>query len=106
MLADYRSGLLDAVPQSHLLAAGAVNRNNANLEESIKALAINLQKRLPTPESDHRAVSGAVVVERARHRAARRRLAHDRRRQRHDSADGPAGARCSRRRRTSGCTSS
>ncbi|MBJ7340413.1 type VII secretion protein EccCb [Mycolicibacterium sp.] len=50
MLADYRSGLLDAVPQSHLLAAGAVNRNNANLEESIKALAINLKKRLPTPE--------------------------------------------------------
>ena len=28
MLADYRSGLLDAVPQSHLLDAGAVNRNN------------------------------------------------------------------------------
>ncbi|HYO03712.1 MAG TPA: type VII secretion protein EccCb [Mycobacterium sp.] len=50
MLADYRSGLLDAVPQSHLLAAGAVNRNNANLEEAIKALAINLKKRLPTPE--------------------------------------------------------
>lgn len=50
MLADYRSGLLDAVPQSHLLAAGAVNRNNANLEESIKALAINLKKRLPTPD--------------------------------------------------------
>jgi type VII secretion protein EccCb len=50
MLADYRSGLLDAVPQSHLLAAGAVNRNNANLEEAIKALAINLKKRLPTPD--------------------------------------------------------
>jgi type VII secretion protein EccCb len=50
MLADYRSGLLDAVPQSHLLAAGAVNRNNTNLEESIKALAINLKKRLPTPD--------------------------------------------------------
>jgi type VII secretion protein EccCb len=50
MLADYRSGLLDAVPQSHLLAAGAVNRNNSNLEEAIKALVINLKKRLPTPE--------------------------------------------------------
>ncbi|BDX29535.1 ESX-1 secretion system protein EccCb1 [Mycobacterium antarcticum] len=50
MLADYRSGLLDAVPQSHLLAAGAVNRNNASLEEAIKALAVNLKKRLPTPE--------------------------------------------------------
>ncbi|AMO58891.1 type VII secretion protein EccCb [Mycolicibacterium phlei] len=50
MLADYRSGLLDAVPQSHLLLAGAVNRNNAALEESIKALAINLQKRLPPPD--------------------------------------------------------
>ncbi|MEU0497117.1 type VII secretion protein EccCb [Mycobacterium sp. NPDC006124] len=50
MLADYRSGLLDAVPQSHLLAAGAVNRNNSTLEESIKALAVNLKKRLPTPE--------------------------------------------------------
>lgn len=47
MLADFRSGLLDAVPQSHLLAAGAINRNNASLEESIKALATNLKKRLP-----------------------------------------------------------
>ena len=50
MLADYRSGLLDAVPQSHLLDAGAVNRNNATLEEAIKALAVNLQKRLPPPD--------------------------------------------------------
>jgi type VII secretion protein EccCb len=50
MLADYRSGLLDAVPQSHLLAAGAVNRNHASLEESIKALAANLHKRLPPPD--------------------------------------------------------
>ncbi|WP_454787500.1 type VII secretion protein EccCb [Mycolicibacterium lutetiense] len=47
MLADYRSGLLDAVPESHLLAAGAINRNSASLEESIKALATNLRKRLP-----------------------------------------------------------
>lgn len=47
MLADYRSGLLDAVPQSHLLDAGAINRNSATLEEAIKALAINLKKRLP-----------------------------------------------------------
>ena len=37
-------------PQSHLLDAGAVNRNNATLEEAIKALAINLQKRLPPPD--------------------------------------------------------
>jgi len=50
MLADYRSGLLDAVPQSHLLDAGAVNRNNTSLEEAIKALAINLKKRLPPPD--------------------------------------------------------
>ena len=50
MLADYRSGLLDAVPQSHLLDAGAVNRNSASLEESIKALAVNLHKRLPPPD--------------------------------------------------------
>lgn len=50
MLADYRSGLLDAVPQSHLLDAGAVNRNSASLEESIKALAVNLKKRLPPPD--------------------------------------------------------
>ncbi len=50
MLADYRSGLLDAVPQSHLLDAGAVNRNSATLEESIKALAVNLKKRLPPPD--------------------------------------------------------
>jgi type VII secretion protein EccCb len=47
MLADYRSGLLDAVPDSHLLDAGAINRNSTALDESIKALAVNLQKRLP-----------------------------------------------------------
>lgn len=47
MLADYRSGLLDAVPQSHLLDGFAVNRNHASLEEAIKALAGSLQKRLP-----------------------------------------------------------
>jgi type VII secretion protein EccCb len=50
MLADYRSALLDAVPSSHLLDAGAVNRNNATLEEAIKALAVNLKKRLPPPD--------------------------------------------------------
>lgn len=43
MVADYRSGLLDAVPESHLLAAGAINRNHATLEDSIKALAVNLK---------------------------------------------------------------
>ena len=47
MVADYRSGLLEAVPESHLLPAGAINRNHATLEESIKALAANLTKRLP-----------------------------------------------------------
>lgn len=47
MLADFRSGLLEAVPQSHLLDAGAINRNISSLEQSIKALAANLQKRLP-----------------------------------------------------------
>ncbi len=47
MLADYRSGLLDAVPPSHLLDAGAINRNSTALDESIKALAGNLTKRLP-----------------------------------------------------------
>jgi type VII secretion protein EccCb len=50
MLADYRSALLDAVPQSHLLDAGAVNRNHTSLEAAIKALAANLQKRLPPPD--------------------------------------------------------
>jgi type VII secretion protein EccCb len=50
MVADYRSGLLGAVPDSHLLAAGAINRNHTSLEESIKALATNLQKRLPPPD--------------------------------------------------------
>jgi type VII secretion protein EccCb len=50
MLADYRSALLDAVPQSHLLDAGAMNRNHASLEAAIKALAANLQKRLPPPD--------------------------------------------------------
>lgn len=50
MLADYRSGLLDAVPDSHLLDAGAINRNHGALKESIKALAFNLQKRLPPPD--------------------------------------------------------
>lgn len=47
MVADYRSGLLEAVPESHLLPAGGVNRNHATLEESIKALVTNLSKRLP-----------------------------------------------------------
>ena len=47
MLADFRSGLLDAVPQSHLLDAGAINRNINSLEDAIKALAGNLAKRLP-----------------------------------------------------------
>jgi type VII secretion protein EccCb len=47
MLADYRSGLLDAVPDSHLLDAGAINRNSTSLDEAIKALAANLTKRLP-----------------------------------------------------------
>ena len=50
MIADFRSGLLDAVPETHLLAAGAVNRNNTTLEEAIKALAVNLKKRLPPPD--------------------------------------------------------
>ncbi|OBA77136.1 type VII secretion protein EccCb [Mycobacterium sp. 1554424.7] len=47
MVADYRSGLLDAVPESHLLDAGAINRNNMTLDEAINALAANLKKRLP-----------------------------------------------------------
>ena len=47
MVADYRSGLLDAVPHSHLLDAGAINRNSTALDASIKALATNLAKRLP-----------------------------------------------------------
>lgn len=47
MVADYRSGLLEAVPETHLLAAGAINRNHATLEASVKALAFNLTKRLP-----------------------------------------------------------
>jgi type VII secretion protein EccCb len=47
MTADYRSGLLDAVPQSHLIDGYAINRNNTALEEAIKVLAANLQKRLP-----------------------------------------------------------
>ncbi len=47
MLADYRSGLLDAVPDTHLLSAGAINRNSATLDEAVKALAANLKNRLP-----------------------------------------------------------
>lgn len=47
MVADYRSGLLEAVPETHLLPAGGINRNHATLEESIKALVANLSKRLP-----------------------------------------------------------
>lgn len=47
MVADYRSGLLEAVPETHLLPAGGINRNHATLEESIKALVANLAKRLP-----------------------------------------------------------
>ncbi|EUA85419.1 ftsK/SpoIIIE family protein [Mycobacterium ulcerans str. Harvey] len=51
MLADYRSGLLDAVPDTHLLSAGAINRNSATLDEAVKALAANLKNRLPQPTS-------------------------------------------------------
>lgn len=47
MVGDFRSGLLDAVPESHLLSAGAINRNAAALDESVKALAVLLQQRLP-----------------------------------------------------------
>lgn len=47
MVADYRSGLLEAVPDTHLLPAGGINRNQATLEESVRALVANLSKRLP-----------------------------------------------------------
>lgn len=47
MIADYRSALLEAVPESHLLPAGGINRNHDSLVESVKALAANLTKRLP-----------------------------------------------------------
>jgi type VII secretion protein EccCb len=47
MLADYRSGLLDAVPESHLVGAAAINRNHASLDEAMQALAVFLKKRLP-----------------------------------------------------------
>ncbi len=50
MVADYRSGLLEAVPETHLLPAGGINRNHATLEESIRALVGNLTKRLPPTE--------------------------------------------------------
>lgn len=39
MLADYRSGLLDAVPDTHLLGAGAINRNSASLDEAVQDVA-------------------------------------------------------------------
>lgn len=47
MVADYRSALLEAVPESHLLPAGGINRNHDTLVESVKALVVNLTKRLP-----------------------------------------------------------
>lgn len=47
MVADYRSGLLEAVPETHLLPGGGINRNHSVLEESVKALVANLVKRLP-----------------------------------------------------------
>ncbi|MCH9640118.1 MAG: type VII secretion protein EccCb [Actinomycetia bacterium] len=50
MVADYRSGLLEAVPAPHLLSAGAINRNHTTLEAAVKALALNLTKRLPSAE--------------------------------------------------------
>ncbi len=53
MLADYRSGLLDAVPETHLLAAGAINRNSASLDEAVKALAVNLQEAVAADRPDH-----------------------------------------------------
>ena len=34
-------------PDSHLLGAGAINRNSASLDEAVQALAVNLKKRLP-----------------------------------------------------------
>ncbi|KRE27318.1 peptidase S49 [Mycobacterium sp. Soil538] len=47
MVADFRSALLEAVPESHLLPAGGINRNHDTLVESVKALVVNLTKRLP-----------------------------------------------------------
>ena len=96
MLADFRSGLLDAVPESHLLAAGAVNRNNTTLEEVDQGAGRQPQEAAATARPDHRAAAVAVVVERSRRGAAGRRLAHDRRRRRGDPADGAAGAAAAR----------
>ena len=50
MLADYRSGLLDAVPESICSRPAPSTATPRRLEEAIKALAINLQKRLPPPD--------------------------------------------------------
>src|SRR5690242_20783066 len=41
---------LPILPESHLLDAGAVNRNSATLDEAVKALAIALKQRLRSEE--------------------------------------------------------
>jgi type VII secretion protein EccCb len=47
IVADYRSGLLDCVPDSHLVDVRAINRNSAALDEAIKQAEPNFRRRLP-----------------------------------------------------------
>ena len=92
MVADYRSGLLEAVPETHLLAgrgdqpqprhARGVDQGTGGQPEQAAAS--------DRPHADPAAA--AILVVGARRRAARRRLAHDHRRRRDDVADGPAVA--------------
>ena len=63
MLADYRSGLLDAVPDSHLLAAGAINRNAQSLDEVHQSAGRQPAKAAATGRPDHHAVAVTVVVD-------------------------------------------
>lgn len=89
MVADYRSGLLEAVPETHLPCrwhqpqpchAGGVDQGARG--EPVQAVAADRSHAEPA--------SATVLVVRAGRRPARRRLAHDHRGERDDVADGSA----------------
>ena len=66
MLADYRSGLLDAVPESHLLDAGAINRNSDDARGGHQGAGGQPAEAVAAGRPDDRAAAVAVVVERIR----------------------------------------
>ncbi len=106
MLADYRSGLLDAVPREPPARRGCDQPQQHDARRSHQGPGGQPAEAAAAGRPDHRATTVPVLVERIRRRAAGRRLAHDR---------GAAGGMVRRWRRwrrycrpppTSGCTSS